>query len=439
MRGRRHARGAFAVLAAAVVAGCVPDVPRSRAWISDEIAGRTGAVGLRPPRDRDFALPPGRRGHAPLTADAADAIAIWNNAAFQADLAQLGMARADLADAAVLPNPVATLLFPLGTKQLELTVKQGLGAIWQRPRRIAAARKDAERVAETLVQRSLDLARDVQLAYANAVLVEQLSAVAREADEIWAALLRIAEARLRAGDASKREVESARADARTAHAAVDQAATDADIARGTLRDLLGAPPGFALALEPRLQAAAPGDAAAWSAAAVGARPDLRAARLAVEAASERAGLERRKIIDLIGILDINGAGPEIGPGLELPLPIFDQRQGGRIRAHAELERASWAYVGMRRQILREVAEAHARLLRASAALAAWNAEILPARIEAQRLAMQAFERGEESHLVVLEATRSLVDARRRLAELEAEHRRADAELVRATGGRPRAK
>ncbi|MDB4962707.1 MAG: Heavy metal efflux outer membrane protein CzcC family protein [Myxococcales bacterium] len=435
MRG--HRTGVPAAIALIAVVACVPELPKSRTWISDEVAGRTGA-GLRTQRDREFALPPGLRSDDSLTIDEAIAIAIWNNAAFQRELAQLGMARADLAEAGVLPNPVVTLLFPLGAKQLELTARQALGAIWQRPRRVAAASKDASRVAETLVQRSLDVARDVQLAYASVLLAEQLLATAREAATIWSGLLKLAEARLREGDASRREVESARADARSAHVLAEQAVTDGELAGSVLRVLLGAPPGFALKLEPWQLPPMRGDVAGWTAIAFEARPDLHAAKLAVEAAGERAGLERRRIIELVGIFDMNGPGRETGPGLELPLPIFDQRQAGRMRARAELEQASWAYVGLRRQIVQEVADAHARLVRANAALVQWTADVLPARAEARRLALQGFESGEESHLVVLEATRALVDAKRRVAELEAELRRAHAELVRATGGRSHA-
>jgi cobalt-zinc-cadmium efflux system outer membrane protein len=426
------------ILLASLLAACVPAEPRPRSWISGELAQRTGA-GLRAADGRDFAMPPGIRVDDTLTADEAVAIALWNNAAFQADLAQLGMARADLADAGVLPNPIVTLMLPIGPKQLELTVKQGLGALWQRPRRVAAARADAAATGERLVQRGLDLARDVELAYAQVVFADAIAASAAEAEGIWGGLLAIAEARLRTGDASRREVESARADAVAAHDAAAQAVVETEAARAGLRVLLGAPRDLALRLEPRPAAPLAGDAAAWIATALAARPDLRAARLAVEAASERAGLERRRIIDLVGILDVNGSGPEIGPGIELPLPLFDQRQGGRIRARAELERASWMYIERRRAIEREVIAAHARFTHAGAALAAWRAEVLPARTEALRLARTAFERGEESHLVVLEATRALVEAQRRGAELEAERTRASAELERSAGGRVHAR
>lgn len=51
-----------------------------------------------------------------LTPDEAVTVALWNNAAFQVSVSELGFARADLLEAGVLTNPVLSLLFPLGPK-----------------------------------------------------------------------------------------------------------------------------------------------------------------------------------------------------------------------------------------------------------------------------------------------------------------------------------
>jgi cobalt-zinc-cadmium efflux system outer membrane protein len=434
-----HCHGATTTAAALVLAGaaaaCVPALPKKRSWISDELTRRVGD-GLRAEgADRDVRLPPSIALDKVLTADGAVAVALWNNAAFQADLTQLGFARADLADAGALQNPILSLLFPIGTKQLELTVRLGLGVLLHRPSRVAAATHDASRVAEELVQHGLDLARDVRLAYVDAVLADDLEVLARDAQAIWAELLLIAEGRLLEGDASAREIESARADARAAQSDADAASSGAALARNRLANLLGLSPTTTLQLDPEPAMAVTGDLARWTQIAMAARPDLRAAELAIEAAGERAGLERRRIFDLIAILDVNGTGWEVGPGIELPIPLLDQRQGGRIRAAAELERASWRYVAKQREIEREVIDAHVRLGRATSALAIWTNEVVPGREESLRLARLGYERGEESHLVVLETARDLVDARRKRAELAAERRRAAVELERAAGGR----
>ena len=64
----------------------------------------------------------------------------------------MGFARADLLEAGLLLNPVLSLLFPVGPKQLEATLKWPIDVLWQRPRRVASARFAADRVAAGLEQ-----------------------------------------------------------------------------------------------------------------------------------------------------------------------------------------------------------------------------------------------------------------------------------------------
>ena len=90
-----------------------------------------------------------------IDADEAVALALWNNPLFQENLSKLGLARGDLAQAGLLANPTLSVLFPLGPKQLEFTATFPLEALWLRPRRVAIARLEAERVANGLVQNGL--------------------------------------------------------------------------------------------------------------------------------------------------------------------------------------------------------------------------------------------------------------------------------------------
>src|SRR5690349_9350309 len=88
-------------------AGTAPD----RAAVDREIRDRTNA-GLR--TDENAGLPPNTTLEDGLSSQEAVAIALWNSPAFQATLADLGIARAELVDAGLLRNPVFSLLFPVG-------------------------------------------------------------------------------------------------------------------------------------------------------------------------------------------------------------------------------------------------------------------------------------------------------------------------------------
>src|SRR5207244_12380279 len=96
------------------------------------------------------ALPPGASLDHGVTDDEAIAIALWNNAAFQELLVDLGIARGDLIQAGLLPNPEFVYFFPVPEKPLKYVFDFPIEALWLRPIRIRAAARDAERTLDRL-------------------------------------------------------------------------------------------------------------------------------------------------------------------------------------------------------------------------------------------------------------------------------------------------
>ncbi len=435
----RRRLAAIAGVCAAAIAACTPALPHKRTWISDELSARTGS-GLRTQtQDTRFLPPPQVTLSDGLTPDEAVAVALWNNAAYQAQCAELSMARADLADAAALPNPVASVLFPFGSNKLELGLKWGFWWLWRRPKKIAIARVEARKVAETIVAQGLELAQKVKVAHAELLLAEEMTRIASEAETAWAELSRVAgEQSLPGRKDGAIALATIRADVASARAEADQAASAQRRATARLRELLGMPAEMGMVLSPALATPLAGDLRAWTDVAIAVRPDLRASALELEAAGKRVGLGRSRILALVGVLEATHTdrGWDLGVGVEASIPLFNRSEAGPIRHRAELERAAWSYVALRRQIDREVADAYARLEEATRALTACDDEVVPARTEARDLAVRAYERGETGYVSAVEASRALTAAHRRRAELSAEIRRAAAELERAVGGRP---
>ena len=170
--------------------------------------------------------------------------------------------------------------------------------------------------------------------------------------------------------------------------------------------------------------------------AYAARPDLRAASLAIEVAAQRAKWEHTRIATLAGLLNIKrGAGVPFAPrpGALVEVPIFNRNQGGIARADAEVERTAWNYLAVHQRITGEVREAFQQYQQAHDALALWQSQIIPVAEENVRLSRRSFDRGDQSYLFVMDAVRRLVEVRQREAELNADLRRASAQLDRATG------
>lgn len=423
-------------LAILLWSGCAARAPFDPNAPATQLRQRTGAD-VRLEGGVSAAIPAGVRFDDGLTSDEAVAVALWNNAAFQISVSDLGFARADLLEAGVLTNPVLSLLFPVGPKQFEGTLRWPIEVLWERPRRVAAARLALDAAAQRLIQAGLDLVASVRLAYVDLGLAIDREQVAKEASALLARIDTLTQSRLSAGDISALEAATARVDAARAAQEAQRLAYDVTIARQRLLLLLGQPadlPPFTLA---RAASGVPcGPTADLLREALAARPDARAAEIGVEAAAARLGWERTKILAATAVMDANGQGREgfeIGPGVDLGLPIFNRNQGPRARAAAELQRAAATYAAVQQQIGLDVREASSLLDQARESLATWQSDVVRPLETTVADADAAYREGEVSYLFVLENTRRLVDARVRERELLADQQRARARIERAVG------
>ncbi len=418
--------------------GCAAHSPYDRSYVSKSIVERTNYELGKAAEPGELNIPGGISLSDGLTQEEAVAIALWNNAQFQADLTALGFSRADLIEASLFTNPVFSIFFPVGPKLLEEKLNFPFDILWQRPRRISSAKLDAERISKNLVQNGLALIRDVQVVYADNLLSQEQTQLAKENMRLRAQMSEIAQARLRAGDISELEATAARVDSLIAEDSVERFATELNVLRNKLNVLLGfgtidrtfemiPPPIVSSPVAPMNELLE---------IAFAARPDLRAAEIAIEAAGKRVGWERSKIFNFIGIIDAKDKGEEhltVGPGFQIEIPIFNWNSGNVARAKAMLEQSAQQYVAVRHSIILEVREAYNRYVSACKAFELWDTGIVPSLEEAIGRAQKAYAVGEVSYLFVLETMRQLLDARLRKAEVAAELRRTAAQLNYSVG------
>ncbi|MCU0915651.1 MAG: TolC family protein [Planctomycetes bacterium] len=433
MIGKAHV-GALVLL----VAGCAVEPSHDRSYVATGIEERTG-LGLGPAaKPGEFSLPPGVSLEDGLAPDEAVALALWNNAQLQADLAALGFAHSDLLEASLLPNPAFSLLFPVGPKLLESKLNLPVDALWQRPRRVAAAKVDAQAVAEGLIQHGLGLIRDVRTAYTGLWLVQEQARIAREDAQVRQEIADLAQSRLKAGDISELVASVAHVDSLQAGNASLRFSRETVILRQRLLALVG------LISDQSAFEIVPAQAAGQQAVSVeellktalAARPDLRAAELRIEAAGKRIGWEKSKVYNFIAIIDAKDKGEDfltVGPGLQVEVPVFNQNNGRVARAKAEMEQAARQYEALRQSILLQVREAHTQYVAAHEEHDLWCGNIVPSLEQAAQQAQRSFETGDVSYLLVLEAKQKLLEARMRRAELAAQLQRSAAQLDYAVG------
>lgn len=423
-----------------LMAGCAAQSPWDRSYVSEGVRERTNYE-LGPETEPGcFTIPDGVSLEDGLSLDEAVGLALWNNAQLQVDLAALGFARADLIEANMLANPVFSLLFPVGPKLLETRLTYPINILWERPRRIAAAKRDAEALAERLIEHGLGLIRDVEQAYVDLWLAQEQARLADEGVGLQAEQVQIEQRRLEAGDISELEASAAQADSLHAIENARKASQDVAIFCYRLHLLLGqpseAPVVTILSSAIGVQPAAPIDALLDRAMA--ARPDLRAAELKIEAAGERLGWEQSKILNFILWLDGKDKGEktlEIGPGFAVDVPIFSQNDGRVARAKAELETAARDYEAIRQRVVLQVQEAHAEYVLAREQCDFWRTDVVPVLERANQQAEKSYDAGEISYVGVLATKKKLVEAQLHQAELMAGLHRSVAQLNYCVGQR----
>jgi len=425
------------VLATAMLGGCAVDTEFDRTFVASQLEERAGNGLPDLPPGADPALPPQVAVADGLTEAEAVAVALWNNLEFHATLAELGIARADLLEAGLLPNPILSLVFPGDSTVREGTLSVPIQLL-QRRTRVEIATLDAERVAQGLLQTGLRLVRDVRLAHAELGLAELRATLLERESVLLADVAEIATQQLAAGSISALEADRIQADALTAMAARQDALRQLTAARWHLAGLLGLSD-----LDTKVSGAEDGPSAeplpnldALVELALASRPDLRAAEIVVEAAGAAARLQRQQVYDFLALLDFDqeaGEDVEIGGGLQIDLPIFNRNQGGSMRAESRIEQAALRYSAVRRNIVLDVGASYADYSAALAAARAWEDDIVPRLAAAVEGTERALALGGTSELLVLRSEQRLVAARVARAEALAHVRRASANLAHSVG------
>jgi cobalt-zinc-cadmium efflux system outer membrane protein len=430
-------------LIACLASGCI--VSRSgldQGWVADNLHERTGyrpdSAIPQPQSEMDLCVPPGVDGNDGLSEDEAIALALTNNTAFQALLAELGLSRADVLQARLIPNPTLELLLPATPKELESLTALPLDLIFFRSSRIAIAWRENARTAERLVQGGLDLVRDVRVAYSDLLLARDRLELARETAKARDRVAELARIRFRAGDVSRLDADTAQIEALNVGQLATGAGYDVALAEQRLRRLLGIPADLPLGVaEPSLPTIEINPEALIADCLLD-RPDVRAAAWEVEAARQRLKLARLSRLGLRAGTDTksgDGHGFQIGPAVFLTVPIFNQNQGQIRRAEAVLEQAQRQLQAEEDRAALEIRQAHVQLEQARRQLLTSQKTIVPAAEQAVARAEKAYRAGQTSLIFVLETTRLLLEARSREVQYRADLRRAWAELERSAGCR----
>ncbi len=418
--------------------GCVTRTIYNEKYVSDKIEQRSGYT-LLEDTSNTVSLPSGISLEDGLSVEEAVAIALWNNPQLQVDLADLGFARSDLVEAGMLPNPVFSLMFPVGPKQMEYSLSYAIDVLWQRPKRVAAAKLNTEKVAENLVNHGLALVRNVYVSFADLNMTLGKLKIMEDKAELDNEIAKIASLRMQAGDISELEVTAFHLAASITEEMAVSARRDMEIQKIrflTLLGLLAQQSDIQINPDPVSLSEIP-DTELLIKTGLAFRPDLRAAELEIEIAGKRLGWEKSKIFNLTALLDANTQGAEgfeMGPGVNFQIPLFYFNQGGTSRARTAIQQAADNYLVLQQSIRGEILETYYGYIAARESYELLVNEILPQAELARENGELAYLSGEISYLEFLEFKKQLLQTRIRYLEAEAEIRKNIAAIYYSIGG-----
>jgi cobalt-zinc-cadmium efflux system outer membrane protein len=422
------------------VAGCATPPARDRASVSHAVESRFGESIATMPGHDQVIIPPELAAGAPLSEEQAVVLALWNNALFRELLVELDLTRADLVQAGLLPNPEFLYYWPEPNKPFKYLVDFPIESIYLRQVRLKVSAAENERAGGKVTQLALDLIRDTRQAYADLQLAQDRVSVAERALALRERILELAEARLKAGDATPLEVATARIDTLQTAQALAAVRFEVTVAGERVRNLTGLS-GYAFPLltdntlfDPRTELAVDD----LVAEAVRSRPDAVAAEHAAQAAAVRTRFAKIGWVRFLGLLDATSGtktGHALSPALRMTVPIFNHNQGAIARAEAEHDQLVRRQQTVYNQIVMDVRTSFARYGQARTELDLLRKKTRPEVEATIRRAEAAYKEGNVTYLIVLEMNRQLIDTYAREAQLDADLRRAWAELERGVGRR----
>lgn len=289
----------------------------------------------------------------PLTADNAITLALIHNPAVRQTTARLGLAAADVYDAARIANPIFSATRLTSNDPAAVSAQIGLGIALSftdlilLPARSRYAKAQFEAAKLEVGSATLMLASEVQTSWYALAGAEQDATLKARVAKAAQASADLAQRFLDAGNITKRELALEKAAAAQAQLSAQAAQANAVQARSALNRQMGLPASqdqWQLAGGLPAPFATEDDLDALLKLAAESRLDVAAARKNAEAIASAYGLERRT--RLIGPIDLSyqreretDGSRLIGPGLSLSIPIFNWGTGRVARAKALLDSA----------------------------------------------------------------------------------------------------
>jgi len=305
-----------------------------------------------------------------------------------------------------------------GTDSAEITygVSQLIEIGGKRSARQQAASKGYEIASFDYKAARLNLIRDVTAAYADAVAAQEEVKLAEEQKKLAGEVLESVSKRVTAAAAPLIQQSKAEVALATSEIAFSKATRELEVAKKKLASLWGQDgDGFILDASDFFTIQPPA-ALTDAAARLTSTPDI--ARLEAELWRAKANLELERANAIpdptvsVGVRDFRDSGDQaFVVGLSLPIPVFNLNQGNIAKARHEVSKSESDKQSAALDLSNELTRAAQELQTAYEESESLKVTILPAAEKAFSLSREGYQAGKFPYLEVLDAQRTLFEAR----------------------------
>jgi outer membrane protein, heavy metal efflux system len=383
-----------------------------------------------------------------LTLRQALALALLQNPALAASSWEVRAGEARTLQAGLRPNPELSVEVEnfagsrefRGVNAAETTIALSqlaeLGGKRLRRARVAALERDlAAWDYETI---RLDVFTETAKAFVEVLSAQERLALNTDLVRLAERVIQTVAERVRAGKVAPVEETKARVALSTSRIALERAARELDAARKRLAATWGSSTPSFERVEGALERLAAIPSAAQLAQRIGQNPDI--ARWVVEMTQRQAAVA---LEDARGIPNVSAGGAlrrlsetcdtALVFQLAIPLVLFDRNQGARLEARYRLAKAGEERRAAEVRVQTELAATYAALSAAFTEATRLRAEVLPGARSAFEAANEGYRQGKFGFLEVLDAQRTLFEARSQYIEALAAYHQTEAEIERLIG------
>ncbi len=382
---------------------------------------------------------------AELTLNQAIKMALEKSPTLGASSARVSAASANRAAASALPNPSLSVEAENiygdgvydGLDNAEVTY--GVSQLIEMPgkrsgrSRIADAEKDSAHFASDGVM--LDLIRDVTIVFAEVAAAQQEVSILEEEQNLATEVRDSVVAKVQAGKEPPIQKNKAEIELSSSKIALDRAYRNLAAKKQALVSLMGGDVGdLAVSIDSLPEPKQPEPVEIYR-ERLSKTPDIMSLRASIDRAKAGLSFERANAVPdptiNVGIRDFRENNSQaFVVGLSIPIPVFNMNRAGVERASHDLTAVSLDEQSVRLSLESALTELYGNYANAYSEAIALKTSVLPGAEEAFRFAREGYEAGKFNYLEVLDAQRTLFEARKQLNGISLDYYRQHAALER---------